>query len=45
LTEDWLGKYLEKSGEEISFPEYDESVADGVEVCVCPTCGHEHTKK
>ncbi len=28
----------------IEFPEYDESIADGVEVCTCPTCGHEHTK-
>lgn len=27
------------------FAEYDESIADGVEVCKCPTCGHEHAKK
>ena len=25
--------------------EYDESIADGVEVCKCPTCGHEHAAK
>ena len=25
--------------------EYDETIADGVEVCKCPTCGHEHAKK
>ena len=28
-----------------SFKEYDETIAEGVEVCTCPTCGHEHTKK
>jgi hypothetical protein len=28
-----------------SFREYDESIADGVSVCNCPTCGHEHAKK
>jgi hypothetical protein len=28
----------------VEFPEYDESVADGVEICTCPTCGHEHVK-
>lgn len=27
------------------FTEYDESIADGVSVCKCPTCGHEHAKK
>lgn len=27
------------------FKSYDESVADGISVCVCPTCGHEHAKK
>ena len=27
------------------FKEYDESIADGVEVCKCLTCGHEHAKK
>ena len=27
------------------FAEYDESVADGVSVCKCPECGHEHAKK
>ena len=27
------------------FKEYDESIGDGVEVCKCPTCGHEHAKK
>lgn len=25
-------------------PELDESVADGVSLCVCPECGHEHAK-
>lgn len=28
-----------------TFREYDESIADGVEVCRCETCGHEHAKK
>ena len=27
------------------FKEYDESIADGVTVCTCPTCGHEHAAK
>jgi len=30
---------------DIKFKEYDESIAEGVEVCTCPTCGNEHTKK
>lgn len=32
-------------GEAPEFPEYDESIADGVSVCICPMCGHEHAKK
>lgn len=27
------------------FPEYDESIADGVHICTCPTCGHQHAAK
>ena len=27
------------------FKEYDETIADGIEVCKCPTCGHEHAAK
>lgn len=27
------------------FPEYDESIAEGMNVCICPICGHEHAKK
>ena len=38
-----LGTMLQSEGPE--FPEYDESVADGVELCRCPTCGHEHAKE
>ena len=30
---------------EPNFKEYDESIADGISICVCPTCGHEHAKK
>ena len=26
-------------------PEYDETVADGVNTCTCPTCGHDHAAK
>lgn len=33
------------SGESPEFKEYDESIANGVSVCKCPTCGHEHAKK
>lgn len=27
------------------FKEYGEDIADGIEVCKCPTCGHEHAAK
>lgn len=30
---------------DIEFPEYDESIADGVEVCKCLHCGHEHHRQ
>jgi len=33
------------AGEAPEFPEYDESIANGVSICICPTCGHEHAKK
>ncbi|MGB1285040.1 MAG: hypothetical protein ACPG7F_00785 [Aggregatilineales bacterium] len=26
------------------FPEYDEGIADSVEMCTCPNCGHEFPK-
>jgi len=29
----------------VSFKEYDESIADGISVCICPNCGNEHAKK
>lgn len=38
----------EKEGllpKDLDFPEYDESVADGVQLCVCEKCGHEHSSK
>ena len=25
-------------------PEFDEHLADGVSLCLCPTCGHEHSR-
>jgi len=28
----------------IEFPEYDESVADEVKYCICPSCGHQFPK-
>jgi hypothetical protein len=28
-----------------NFKEYSEDIADGMKVCKCPTCGHEHAKK
>jgi len=31
--------------EPLQFKEYDENIADGIEVCKCPTCGHEHAAK
>jgi len=27
------------------FKEYGDDIADGIEVCKCPTCGHEHAAK
>jgi hypothetical protein len=27
------------------FKEYGEDIADGMKICKCPTCGHEHAKK
>ena len=27
------------------FKEYGEDIADGIEVCECPTCGHKHAAK
>lgn len=27
------------------FSEYDETIADGIEVCKCPHCGHQHAAK
>lgn len=27
------------------FKEYDESIADGMAICKCPTCGHQHAIK
>ncbi len=41
---DALGKLLNPE-QAPDFREYDESIADGIEVCRCSTCGHEHAKK
>jgi hypothetical protein len=40
-----LATMLGVENEAPDFQEYDESIADGVSVCKCPTCGHEHAKK
>lgn len=57
LLKEWAGEdeqikklfsddeWREGTNEAPQFKEYDESIADGVEVCKCPTCGHEHAKK
>jgi len=26
------------------FQDYDESIANGIHICICPECGHEHIK-
>ncbi|OGC94593.1 MAG: hypothetical protein A2W25_02385 [candidate division Zixibacteria bacterium RBG_16_53_22] len=39
-----LGKILNPAAQ-VEFKEYDESIADGVEICKCGNCGHEHVKK
>jgi hypothetical protein len=36
---------LRKIIDGIDFKEYDESVAIGISICKCPTCGHEHVGK
>lgn len=38
-------KELQLGGFLPEFKEYDESIADGVEVCKCPLCGNEHAAK
>jgi len=30
---------------QVNFPEYDEHIADDIQKCQCPTCGHEHAAK
>jgi hypothetical protein len=30
---------------DIEFREYDETIADNIEICCCPTCGNEHARK
>lgn len=40
-----LGNMLGSEGENPDFKEYGEDIADGIHVCKCPTCGHEHAAK
>jgi ParB-like chromosome segregation protein Spo0J len=45
---DWGFSEKELIGSGFSIPEfkeYDETIADGIGVCKCSTCGHEHAKK
>jgi hypothetical protein len=47
LEEFWKPEELELLIGDIShveFPEYDESIADSVEMCECPECGHKFPK-
>lgn len=39
------GEMLAADSQAPEFKEYDESIADGVSVCECPTCGHKHAKQ
>lgn len=46
VTDEWLMNFnISDSLPDVEFKEYDESIADDVEVCHCPNCGHEHAKK
>jgi len=40
-----LGNLLGSEEVNANGKEYDESIADGIHVCKCPTCGHEHAAK
>jgi adenine-specific DNA methylase len=48
VLKDWkrdVTALTEMIGAEQEFPEfkeYGEDIADGIQVCKCPTCGHEH---
>lgn len=44
--EEFATEFLNKNViPDVSFNNYDESIADGVELCNCPTCGYEHARK
>ena len=45
IAEDEHLAELLKGADAPDFKEYDESIADGVTVCKCERCGHEHAKK
>lgn len=38
-------EWREVTGEAPTFKEYGEDIADGMKVCKCSTCGHEHAAK
>lgn len=44
LSEEW-GAALKITPPDVQFKEYDESIADDIELCHCPTCGHEHARQ
>lgn len=45
ISPDWLSSIKGQDLADIQFKEYDESIADDIELCNCPTCGHEHSRK
>ena len=40
-----LGEMIGSEQEPPVFKEYDETIADNIQVCKCPVCGHEHAAK
>lgn len=50
LLKEWGQDYSNLKGmieseQEVAFKEYGEDIADGIQVCECATCGHEHAAK
>jgi hypothetical protein len=39
--DDEIRELLQSVQTNVEFPEYDESIADSVEYCTCPSCGHK----
>ena len=49
MSSDWFSQLNvsinTESAPNVQFKEYDESIADDVELCHCATCGNEHARK